>query len=254
MKTKEFIDILHSISFKYVYKLQGNQDQIARYFYCTVDKIYKCTTSLKILYANMHDNIDIEFSMGILTRSMLMDCIQGQYIFYKTSEITNENQEQVILEINRICLSFIADGTTHFIDRVFENSELTFERKKEVSKNLAKHFFEAFDFSGDKPKFKIGFKPKPLSKIYSELADKDLLVLKKAFENYDFYSKYDHISHWSSEINNLDLNRKEKRLQASLLYILLNLQSLTEILRYSTFDMTHLNEVNIELVEYIKNL
>src|SRR5688572_19029048 len=92
------LQVLQVYSCQLLQILNGDQNSLKRFLYCCAEKLYKCSIALQKLYSLVYEQEDIEFSIGIIMRSLLMDSILTQYLRYFTLDVTEENYEDTINE------------------------------------------------------------------------------------------------------------------------------------------------------------
>jgi hypothetical protein len=177
------------------------QDQLIRFVYVGIQKISKISLAFLRLYEQVDDSEDLEFSLGILSRSIMMDMILMMGVQKVLSKYTNQNHDEIKEEIKNYCLKVIADGTKHLIDQVNESENLSDKEKNEISIKLASTFPSLFDFTNNSPERKKGFNFL-LANIYRQSKGLKIEINDTVYHLYDYYSKYDHLSHWTSLFQN----------------------------------------------------
>lgn len=137
--------------------INKSQNELVRFVFCGVQKISKISPAFFDLYPRIDHSEDLEFSLGILARSVLMDMIlvMGIKKIYLTYDGSNFNE--IKNEIKDYCYKMITDGTKQLIDEVNSSETLTEKEKKENSEKFASLFSKAFHFSGETPKLKKEF-------------------------------------------------------------------------------------------------
>ena len=229
--SSEITIMLHNTTRICLANLTGEQNAIVRFVWCCVDKIFLCTSSLKTLIPLAETNDDIEFSIGIILRSMLMDSILIQRVVGILNNHTNNEQIDVTsayAAVDAQCMIYVADGTIKIIDMLYADNKIPQEQKIVVCRNIANKFPDVFDTTGDKPVRNVKFKPVVIQKEYEATLNKDK-TNTIIYNNYNIYSKYDHVSHWSSELRNISEKERRSRIESSLLMILLSLRELLKL-------------------------
>lgn len=187
---------LREISEIYLHVLTGEQNSLKRFLYCCVEKLSKLTQSLQTLYPLVYGQPDLELSVGILLRSLLMDSILTQYLRYFTLEVTEENYDETITKLHEESLVLIADGTANIIQDFFATDKLDDSQKRELAHRIAS-FFPGLFLNEDKavmPKLKKEYRVS-LAKFHEKGKHDNQHSYQNVYELYAFYSKYDHVSH-----------------------------------------------------------
>ncbi len=245
---REHLKFLKETSWFVLFNLKGGQDSLKRFIYCCTDKINKCTIALEELYDLLTDKKEIEFSIGIIVRSLLMDCILIQYLRYLTLQVEVKGNDFVKKEIDKYTLMFIADGTSYMINDFYGQENITAEKKKEIGQKLSSIFPGLFENDANgKPVLKSEFKLN-LKNIYTNSEHPDLLTRKTVYNLYLYYSKYDHLSHWTSFFGTeVSFKERKKKIDSSIAMILYNFRDLMIISRFHT-------EIKDFFLPTIKNL
>lgn len=127
--------------------------------------------------------------------------------------------------IDKQSLIYLADGTMKLMDMLYGDGRLTFEQRITVCRNMANTFPGAFDTTGEKPKRNADFKLVNLKDEYEAIVNKDETA-RIIYNNYNIYSKYDHVSHWSSELQTMSIDNRKHRIESSLFMIMLSLREI----------------------------
>ena len=223
-----------------------SQDELVRFVYVGVQKVSKISLAFLRLYEQVEDSEDLEFSLGILSRSIMMDIILMMGFQKILLQYTGNNYEEVKAEIKEYCLKIIADGTTHLIEQIHDSDIFSDKEKNEVAVRLASNFTNAFDFSTNEPKRRKGFKLIH-STIYEESKGLNVEMNKTIYHLYHYYSKYDHLSHWTSLFDNIPFAHRKGKLDLSILLMGEHLQKLLAL----AYDFA---EEYKDLLPHIENL
>ena len=119
------------------------------------------------LYEQVDDSEDLEFSLGILSRSIMMDMILMMGIQKISIEYNESNYNEVVQKIKQYCEMIIADGTMYLINEVKDSESFSDDEKKEISINLASYFPNIINVSKNVPKLNKEFRFKH-SEIYNQ--------------------------------------------------------------------------------------
>lgn len=226
--------------------INKSQDELVRFVFCGIQKISKISSALLNLYKDLDDSEDLEFSIGILCRSVLMDMILVMGIKKIYFQFDGQNYEDIKEKIKVYSLKMINDGTKYFIDEIHSSEKLSEEQKKEYSLRFTSLFSKAFDHTGDKPKLKKDFNYK-LIEIYKDSKDPKMITGEAIYNLYSYYSKYDHLSHWTSLSQHIPFEQRKGKLDLSIILMVMHLRELLSI----AYDFT--DEYKI-LLPYIEEL
>jgi hypothetical protein len=223
----EIIQFVKRISYNLTRDLQNNQDVNKRFAYCVFLKQYKSFNSVKDLFQKLDENPNHEFSLGIILRSMLMDCILIQHLRFIVRSRVGQDEEMTKSMVYKSTYSFIADGTKQIMQDIELNPSIARAEKDQAYLKLTGLFPDVFDLRpGNYPKLKQEYAFK-LVDLHNNSAHPDLLSRVPVYDLYSFYSKYDHISHWTS-IFTSDFTPEylKKKIVSSIAMILMNIRDL----------------------------
>lgn len=161
-------------------------------------------------------------------------------------EYKGVNISEIKTNVQDYCYKILNDGTSYFIDEVFNSEDTIEEKKVEFAKRFASVFHKAFDFSNDKPKLNKDFRFR-LAEIYREKKNLNPSYAKAVFNLYNYYSKYDHLSHWTSLASQIPFENRKGKLDLSITLIIFHLRDLLAI----AYDM---NEEYKVLFPYMTEL
>ncbi len=208
--------------------INKNQNDLIRFVYCGIQKIQKVSRTFLVLYPKLDKTFDeLEFSLGILARTLLMDMI----LVLKLKKMSLDHDGDIATlkgDIKQFCYSVVIDGAKHELYRIFYDDALTYQQKAENYKTIDKIFPNAFDFSKDKPISKL--KKVNLSLFCKETKHEKLPQGDHICSLYYYYSKYDHLSHLSSMLPTEVLFEKRKSmLDLSIILTVMHLKDLLAI-------------------------
>lgn len=156
-----------------------------------------------------------------------MDMILLMHVKKICTEYDGNNFEIVKEKIKEYCLKVLNDGTKYFLDEIDSSENLSAIQKKEYSAKFISKFSKAFNQGNGKPLLKKGYYMKT-SEIYN--ISKDSHVSNEAIYNlYNYYSKYDHLSHWTSISGKIDFKDRKGKLDLSINLMLFYLRDLLSI-------------------------
>jgi hypothetical protein len=227
-KIKDHISVVFKIaSFAKPHFLNKKQDEIERFAFCGIEKVHKISSTFLRLYSEMIDDNFLEFSLGILSRSVLMDMILVNGLKSVCYEYNGNDKNELKDKVKSYCYKVICDGTAQLIEEVFNSDELSHEQKIVQSQTFASVFFKAFDTSTAKPKLKKHFRFR-LREIY-EGQDSRIVTGKTVYNLYSYYSKYDHLSHLTSLSSHIPFDSRKGKLDLSIILMVMHLRDLLTI-------------------------
>lgn len=234
-------------------QLLGGQDCFKRFIYCCVEKINKCTSALEHLYKLLENDEEIEFSMGIILRSLLMDSILIHKLKFLILQFSEKGYELIKEEIDKHTLMYIADGTAHMINYFYEDDSIKLEMKQEIGAKLSAQFPGVFDFNGnEKPTIKKEFKLNLKSLYDNILNNPDLQTIKTVYNLYTYYSKYDHLSHWTSFFTRISFVERKSKIDSSIAMLLYSFRYLLEVSFYHTELKDNFRSIIQNIDDHIK--
>lgn len=92
----------------------------------------KNIVSIQALYNLYKDDVEYEFGLGVLLRSLLMDAILGQYLRFFTLQ-TQYSFSEIKEKLLNHSVNLLADGTQHILQDLFDfDKEITSKRRREI--------------------------------------------------------------------------------------------------------------------------
>ncbi len=167
-------------------------------------KISKISHSVKLLYPMLENDRTIEFSIGILMRTMLMDAM----LFLKLRTFFEDNKghiefENLKNELNKITREIYAQDVNYLIKDVERSNQLTPTELKEFSETLVEHYTDYFVWESNSLKFIKGKVNNELKPIYTESKKHRFYERESLFALYMKYCKYDHASNFMIKFETL---------------------------------------------------
>jgi hypothetical protein len=226
---QDYINIVFGNSYNSQdYFTNKHQNEIDRFVFCGIEKVSKISLTFLRLYPQVDTTPELEFSLGILARSLLMDMILvmgAKKIIYKLNET---DLSEVKDELKEYCYKVISDGTSFIIEEIFENEKMTDEEKNRKAEAFVSLFPKAFDMSSGKPKRKKDFRY-TLNDIYKSNRNPDLRSGQTIYNLYNYYSKYDHLSHWTSLSQKIPFEQRKGKLDSAIILMTFHLRDLLAI-------------------------
>ena len=225
------------------------QDDHIRFVYCGIQKIQKISQTFLMLYHQFDNSDEIEFSLGILTRSILMDMI----LMLKLKSIVssyNFVSEELKQEVKNFCYSVIIDGIKHEIDHIHNDVNIEKVEKEKNYKIYDRHFPGAFDFSKEKPRLNLKkVMLISLSKFCNDCKGQNLNEKGRICSLYSYYSKYDHLSHLTSFLpTKISFEERKKKIDSVVVLMLMHLKDLLA----TAYDFNKEYEILFPYIEEIK--
>jgi hypothetical protein len=178
------------------------QNELVRFVYVGIQKVSKISLAFLRLYEQVDESEDLEFPLGILSRSIMMDMILVMGLQKISEQHNGINHDEIKSEIQKYCLKIISDGTEHLINQIKETENFSEDEKNKISLKLASTFPAVFNFSSNVTRREPEFKKDSLATVYKESKHLNQEVNKTVYHLYDYYSKYDHLSHFTSLFQN----------------------------------------------------
>lgn len=226
------IEFLQEQTGNYLFMIKGGQDSLKRFIYCCVEKIAKCSETIKMLYPLIYENEDTEFSLGIVLRSLLMDSLLTQYLRYLSLTANEQNHEQIKAEIKKYSLMFIAGGTSQIIGDFTDFAPVSDAKKKEIALNISAIFPNVFYLNDSglpqlRKQYRVNIK-----ELFRKSSHELMYTRRTVYELYAYYSKYDHVSHWTSVLGNIPIEERIKKASSSIVMILYNFRDLLVVSQF----------------------
>lgn len=194
------------------------------------ERLNSASFGLKNLLKDMVSNKQLEYSCGIILRSVLLDYMIVLNAIIKISDSTSGKDAND--ELNLFCSTMLSECVNHTLKDI---SKLKFpsEDQKKLYKNIAQMYSEciepyANDGSVPIPKFQKTYSPgKLFEKIFN---NKDFRQYSNTYEAYLFYSKYDHFGRMYDDFQRHNIADRVYRINESTKVFPKVLQYITAIL------------------------
>ncbi|MFL9483437.1 hypothetical protein ACI6Q2_11720 [Chitinophagaceae bacterium LWZ2-11] len=253
---RDHLLFIRRISYNYLLVIPKGQDKFIRFIYCSVEKLHKSSLALLSLYTLLETQHDIEFPMGILLRTLLMDEILILHLRVKQLQISNDlsNLKEKTEEIKEEAYRFILDGTMHILDDLYSFSTKTEDQKKKVATKITKQFPGAFEWKKDTQRYKLVKKYNhiTLANLIKNSKSIDLYNQRMVTDLYSYYSKYEHLSHWTSVLSNRDWAERLFNIHASIAMLVYSLKDLAIIGQLDDELNPYMVNINSEIDNYIR--
>ena len=254
-KIQQHLNIVFKVSINSQnYFVNKNQNDLIRFVFCGIQKVQKISRTFLLLYPNVCETFEeLEFSMGILSRSLLMDMILVMKLKH-TISTHNGDFDDLKKQVKLFCYSVVFDGAKNIVNQIKSDKLIPTEKREEFYKRIDNEFPNAFDFSNDKPKSKTEIEIN-LSSFCKECQGTDLSEKSTICFLYSYYSKYDHLSHLTSKLpTEISFDERKEMLDRTILLMTLHLRDLLSI----AFDFEeeykilepYINEIKKHLQEH----
>ena len=219
-----------------------------------LERLSKSAISLKLLLTNLEDQKALEYSIGVILRSSILDTLIV-YNFYKhllEAEDGNRTQTEKEDIIKPFCDLVLSDGlsqTLKYVKMANQMNVISNESLLNVYHNLTTNlsgFFEKYENDGSEP---ILLHKKPLSptSLFRTIANtpglKDYTAI---YDLYLFFSKYDHYGIMYFELSKQSFEEKMSRIYAAVELLIAPCAMLHMALKmYSPKDILLTKQCNI---------
>jgi len=182
------LDITIDLSERLIEYLNENgiDNSIEKFCFTAIDRLKKVSGSLKQLLLQLDDNHDLEYSCGILIRSIISDSL-----FILNSYILSVNDNQ---KLEEFCFIVLAVSVNHLIKNV--DKELPLEKKEKAFNSIVDRYPEYFKGDRESGKLKFSIEKKVLNRVRNDTL---ILTIKESLTEYAainqaylYYSKYEH--------------------------------------------------------------
>lgn len=256
----DFIELNSKSIFEHITKIRENK---IIYFCSGITKrLNDVITSSKVLFNQINENKNIEFSIGIIYRAIILDtliCLNWRKDI-ESGKINKISFEELEANSLQYCNEYLSDGIKH----AMLNMEIVNLNEKDKSKvsNFYKlivrnypEYFEDYANNGSKPKLKFA-NAKGASSLFKQLQqNKDLEGASSLiFQSYDFLSKYDHFNVIYFDMIDQRLQDKIKHYEIVLESFIIHLLNLNYILSIFLKNDEFINTQNNIISNYFKSI
>jgi len=158
-----------------------------------------------------------------------MDSILTQYLRYFTLTLkdSGENIQEIKTQLERESLKLIADGTISIFNDFLNNDKMSEPERKRMAGIIAAKFPGLFitDEKTGLPKLREEDRVS-IKKMHEKGKHINQPTKGRVYSSYAFYSKYDHVSHWTSIFGNIPWEERLRRVHMSIINIMYNFRDL----------------------------
>lgn len=224
-----------------------------------LERLQNASLALKILLQTISCNPSLEFSCGIILRSCLLDSLiaLNLYKILLDNEKGSKSEEEKENNVKEFCEENLSDGlsaTIKYISAAKDANIITQSQLKETFKNMANNystFFKPYPDDGSIPLLKYSKYYAP-AELFKNLANsQELKELTKIYDEYLFFSKYDHFGILYYEVARQNFSEQMERIKKGI-ELFIGTQSILHftLLKYSRDDTFLSNQSNIA-TEYL---
>lgn len=249
---------------KSIFEHISNTNENKIIYFCSgiTKRLNDIITSSKILFNQIEENKDLEFSIGIIYRAIILDtliCLNWRKDIEsgKINKITFEELEANSL---KYCNEYLAEGINFAISTMeIVNSN---EQNKSKISNFYQlivsnypEYFEDYANNDSKPILKFG-KAKSAKVLFKQLQqNKDLKNASGIIlQSYDFLSKYDHFNIIYFDMMNQDLPNKIKHYEFVLESFVIHLLNINYILSIFLENNEFIKSQDEIITNYFKSI
>ncbi|MEP6467644.1 MAG: hypothetical protein ABJB05_15145 [Parafilimonas sp.] len=170
-------------------------DEITMFCMCMLDRLNFASEGLRILLNHFLSNTKVDYSLGIIIRSVLLDyliVLNAMELYEKNLD----NTQKLHYDLKEFSLMMLCDSVRNTME-YFETLEN--QIPKNIMSNMYKNLvsmnpncFKSYNYDGNKPVIKTKAYKSPQKMFNSLVTSKDLKSYKSIYDAYLFYSKYDH--------------------------------------------------------------
>ncbi|UAY55762.1 hypothetical protein [Arachidicoccus terrestris] len=166
---------------------------------CMIERLSKGSKSMALLLQNIEKEPDLEFSCGIILRSLLLDALSVYNLFHIMAEEGNYKDEAARLKAaEAFCDTMLSDGLEHtlkYVKMAKDVNTISREMLEQTYKNLVSRyniFFASYANDGTKPVLRNANRYSP-AELFTRIATtRRFKELSKIYDSYLLFSKYDH--------------------------------------------------------------
>jgi hypothetical protein len=194
-------------------------DPIETYFSLCIKRIQKVIPGLEALFPMVEQNINIEYSVGLLLRPVLTDILSLEYLLHF---LNNRSEGIDKIEFTKThCKSYIFDGTYKWIEQIdmdLEKGVIDSSMHKQMTEKIATYFPDLFtkNETGEFFFVKGSYRAKQPKELYQNMKNLDqdrATVMSKIYYIFNFYSKYEHLSGWTQIASHYDADAKKEHIE-----------------------------------------
>jgi hypothetical protein len=258
-KTSEHLDyIINKTGIVLIHYNKSEVNTVPYFYLGLIERIKASCIGLKIMVENLDKTPELEFSAGLVVRTVILDFFMGLngYSKHETARQAGISANKQETELKEFCNRILADGLRWTIKHLESFKAKDFYSDEQLERAYAKltalypTFLERI--GTDVPKIRFDA-PETNTKLFTALAVKSKLKeLSRNYEIYDFYSKYEHFSIMSFSLMRRPDLEQFTTLQKAVELIVLHLYFSTSMLReYLPIEDGFIKHANEDIGKYI---
>jgi hypothetical protein len=189
------------------------------HFFCLymLERLNFSTLGLQTIYKDLFSKTQLEYSAGIIVRTVLLDYMIVLNTHVIIDENINKDIKEVRQKVDSFCTTMLSDCINHTL-RDIDRLKIPKEDLKKLYKGIASMYpesFETYKNDGTRPveKVKGSFRT---TKLFENLFNsKSLRTYSDVYQAYLFYSKYDHFGRMYYDFLGHDFKDRLQRLNES---------------------------------------
>jgi hypothetical protein len=215
---------------------ESEREEVTLFSLCMLDRLNFSSESLKILMNNFNNNSKVEYSCGIIIRSVILDylIVLNAHEVYERNFEKPEKLYQALKDYSIMMLCDTVRNTLEYLESV--KNKFTKDEMQTMYSNLVNTYPECFEVyynDGSKPVIKSTKYRSPQKLFDTLMKSKSFKKYHGIYEIYLFYSKYDHFGQMFYELSRKahigkleNMDRAIKEFPRVLLFIVIILETL----------------------------
>lgn len=257
-KSSQHLGFLIQQTSEVMHEYNGAQlDHIAHTYLELISRLHAGCKGLQKLVANVSQEPELEFCIGLIIRTFLLDFMIGLRGKDIQQQLQSEgkNKEEIDSAVKDYMYKILADGLrqTGSLFIRFENRGLISEAQlHSILENLSNRYsFFLKGYKHDKQMPVVKFPGAPqVSTLFEELSESpEVKLLSRKYETYALYSKYEHFGAMSAEVFRRDQESQFKTIKEGIEILLLHFFICLSVLKSFISD-NFFNEKYLLLVHY----
>ncbi|MBL0200971.1 MAG: hypothetical protein IPP81_12820 [Chitinophagaceae bacterium] len=202
-KSIQHLEFIETHGKEIIYHYNKDDVPLPCFFYLgLIERLHSTAISLNALIKTVNDVPEMEFSIGLIVRTVILDFLIGLrgYDIYKEGEEAGSNHDAIDIDLKKYCNITLADGvvkTGKYFVLLNKKEQLSDEKLHETLNKLSgdySNWIEKYnnDKVAPKSKFEQGLTG---SGLFEKISDSPgIKALALHFEKYAMFSKYEHFS------------------------------------------------------------
>lgn len=221
--------------------------------------------SLAYLFEILRQNEKVEFSIGVQSRVLIADSLISMDLFRLITSLENEGSGKIETELKNLCDIYLSDGLQHTVSYHKDNKDYEFKSKEETDlayKSIVirfENFFKTYSSEDTNPILKFSNKEisevTNVKKIFKRLANSEHFKnIASIYEDYAYFSKYDHFGIMYLNFANNDIERKLDIYSKSVEIFSMHFYFILTILKLNAVGNEIITEAHKDVKQYCENM